>query len=271
MEQTLPLNEAAAPRKKHPCQIIAAVLFTLFMIVSFANVLGITLSVVRTLPLSEIEGMGYVGIISGILFIAAFAMLIPLAANKATKNAAILLIVNGVLSILVYTLRDVLHVFGSLDLEINGSTYSVFYFIWPLVNILGVYAFSLILRNNRLDRGVSWWIALLAISYGVELFWNLWSPIAGLFDPNYTLWPGNTIACKIFDLLFSILLVTSYIKLARCAAFAGKESAPQLPEKAYSPLNKYMAALLITPAVLILFLWLHVRFLAPVLNSMMGY
>lgn len=140
-----------------------------------------------------------------------------------------------------------------------------------LIAIIGFYACSLILRNNRLDRGISWWIALLAISYGIDLFWYLWSPIAVLFDPNYTLWPGHTITFKIFNLLFSILLVTSYIKLARCVAFAGKESAPQLPEKAYSPLNKYMAALLITPAVLILFLWLHARFLVPALNSMMGY
>lgn len=257
MEQSLPLSGSDVPRKASVRQTIAAVIFVVELVWGVLNpYLGIylrqTFEIGPTISVAAV--FSAMNAVSLLLLAAGYALLISGAANRATKTALVLLVSLQVAGILLY------------GAEIFFWQYSSVPFVfWLLFTFSEVYAFSVILRGNELDRNTVSWIGLFIVGECMSIVFRLMHGVSGAdwIELNET---GFGLLTTLFQVVWVVLLIVASVRFARCAAFSGA-GAPA-PADVWSPVNRYMAAAIVAPAVTLLALWALFRVVAPGLSSL---
>lgn len=172
-------------------------------------------------------------IFNPLLCLIADFLLWRIASDAPTKTAALLFGAGNLLSIFV-------------DLPQIGGV------CMGISSLVAVYASSLLLRNRRLEASDRSWIGLLAVGqcFGIVFaFSRIWM---GYFQASGLPWPHLwtvPIYYRIFQFGWGILSAIAVWRLAHCPLFAGRQAETEpLPAGFYSPLNRYMAALVIASA-----------------------
>lgn len=243
MEQSLPLSGSDVPRKASVRQTIAAVLLVAPLICSLLSLL--------------VGVLNLVGIVSPLLLVVGYALLIPGAANRATKTALLLLCFTPVPLLLFAVLQELSGFDGSAAFDIYGGC-TLF------CSVLNVYAFSVILRSNELDRNTVSWIGLLIVGEYASIMFGLRSVLGADSIELYK--TGFGVLTALFGVVWTVFLIVAYVRFARCAAFSGAGASE--PAGVWSPVNRYMAAAIVAPAVTQLALWALFRVAAPWLSSL---
>ena len=93
--------------------------------------------------------------------------------------------------------------------------------------------------------------------------WSLFN-VVGTVEPEehpFVSFPG-----AVFSVVWTVLLIIAYVRFARCTAFSG--AGTDAPQGVYSPLNKYMAGIVVASGVTLAALWAVCRFAAPWLRTL---
>ena len=202
-----------------------------------------------------------------ILYIAALALLITRAANRPTKIMTAILIAIPVIN---WSLRNLTTPIGNILDDSVMKIYNLAVLIIGYIAVLAYfYAISNIIRTNALSTRERKLSVVLLISPMLQLVLDtavtfaLYSNSGIDSDTKMQIFQftgrlGLTIA------IVNIFCIFAWYALARSAAFAGK-SDMEAPTggKAYSPLNKYTCALLISvvffsAAVFACFKWVNI-------------
>ncbi len=154
-------------------------------------------------------------------------------------------------------------------------SHAVLYFLeasnfidWPFIDtywrilkgLLLVYVYALIIRNNNLSEKNRIWINSLIVLgvISTNILWTILyhsSFIESLHIIKYDEYISYSMTIRIMGIVFStIVLSISYWHFARCEAFSGKYDANA--QCNYSPLNKWIAAAIIVPVVMVLCIFL---------------
>lgn len=118
----------------------------------------------------------------------------------------------------------------------------------PLIYVLLLflptgYAYSLLAQNNEFSAGGRTWLNLLAVIGAMNVFWMstfLWLNTAGGVNP--------TLYINYFNWVITPMLACAWWVVARSEAFAGEYDKDAPCD--FSPLNRYMAMILIAPALI---------------------
>lgn len=258
MEQSLPLSGSDVPRMASVRQTIAAVLFVLLSVWGMLSPYldGYLAHTFRIEYISVV--LSVKSAVSYLLLTAGYALLISGAANRATKTALLLLCFMSVLLLLFVVLR-VLSVFG------DSTFFSIYGSCTLFSSVLDVYAFSVILRSNELDRNTASWIGLFIVGGCTSIMFGLRN-VLGVDSIELLYETGFGSLLTLFHVVWVVLMIVAYVRFARCAAFSGAGT-PE-PAGVWSPVNRYMAAAIVAPAVTLLALWALIRFAAPWLSSL---
>ncbi len=192
-------------------------------------------------------------ILCSFLSLIAYFLLWRIASDAPTKKSMLLLgasvLIPSLLS--VYSLLCSI-LFNSELLHFDSRMFPFVY--WGIISLVAVYALSLLLRNRRLGASDRSWIGLLAISECstiiIDCFWGIGSDYLAAFDLPWSHMWSNSRYYQIFSYGWIILHIIAVWRLAHCPLFAGRREATEpLPAGFYSPLNRYMAAVVIASAV----------------------
>ena len=268
MEQSLPLSGAGVPRRVHTRQTVAAVLFAVQMAWGLLSTLGLQIFLLRdVLSASPAAGFALRAVV--MLFpLAGFALLIPGAANRATKTAAVLLSV-GCACVVLCAVGCALALSVSEDgmsPERIGQAHVYDGYVSLAYGVVALFAFSVILRSNGIERSTSSWIGLLLVD-------TMLTPagiLSGYIISHFFMEPGEhafgSLPWLLFQVVWQSLLLVAYVRFARCSAFSGEGAV--VPEGSCSPLNKYMAGIVVASGVTLAALWGVYRFAAPWLRTL---
>ena len=189
-------------------------------------------------------------LVSDLLTLGAFGCLYFVAKNKPTKIA--LLVILG--TTLVF-LSDGIHewlwyVHFQRDIDLHPAFevlgYVLFY-LCRFLNFANVYAYSLILTNNKLQKSEKSWISLFAIGAAgvcIILMSHYMRGKSGFsMSREWDIAEAYSFVINSFSVVLRILFTIAYWKLAHSSVFDQKneESIPAT----YSPFNKYVLGLLI--------------------------
>lgn len=266
MDQSLSLSGDSVPRKAGTRQTVAAVLFAVWMIWNVLSVLGLHIYLLQeVLPASPVTEF----VMSAVTFLfpmAGFAMLIPGAANRATKTATVLLSVGYACIVLCYAgcALSLSAATGDITEVQIGQMYAYRGLTSLACSIIWLFAFSVILRSNAIESGTASWIGLLLVDAMITLVGVLFGVVVIGIGPGEH--PFGSLPGTVFRVVWDVLLIGAYIRFARCAAFSG--AGEDAPQGVYSPLNKYMAGIVVASGVTLAALWAVYRFAAPWLRML---
>lgn len=172
----------------------------------------------------------------------AYFLLWRIASDTPAKTAVLLL----------GTCDSLLNILNILDLlDVNLNLYLVSCGRVSLCLVF-VYALSLLLRNRRLGASDRSWIGLLAVGqcigivFSFSMIWRGYLYASDLSDLHH--WSDSRYY-QIFEYGWHILGAIASWRLAHCPLFAGRRAATEpLPAGFYSPLNRYLAAVVIASA-----------------------
>ncbi|SEA82997.1 hypothetical protein SAMN05444145_10738 [Alistipes timonensis JC136] len=255
----------SVPRKAGTRQTVAAVLFALYLIWDILSVTGVLYLMLQDAMLTSPVTRFVMPAIELLLPMAGFALLIPGAANRATKTATVLLSVGYGCTVLC---------FAGCALSLSAASGEVMYMQIEQMNaycrwvslacaVVSFFAFSVILRGNAIEPDTASWIGLLLLEAMIGAVRSLFN-VVGTVEPEehpFVSFPG-----KVFLVVCIVLLIVAYVRLARCTAFSG--AGTDAPQGVYSPLNKYMAGIVVASGVTLAALWAVYRFAAPWLRTL---
>ena len=246
LEDSLSINEETiedfSPCKK---QYIAALLLVLAIILNNSLVKGLLAASdwVKTDTVDLLPSL-----ISSVFYLGGLLILCKVASNKASRIATYVLMGSIVIS-----MSHSLLMYAALN-EVIGCY--ILLAIFPVISIICfIYAISLVAQNNYLSWNSRIWINILPIttmSFPILFFAGISasSLINGEFISVYLY--------AVWSFILSILEIVAVTKLALCEAFSGKYDSLSIGN--YMPFNKYMAAMLVTPTVIMLAVYLFVKY-----------
>lgn len=227
-------QEELRPKKK---QTLAAVLMVIPTLVVMSMDFGFTLA-------SELSRLFLA--IGNVLYIAAWAVLLAAASNKATRMAVFIALgVNGLQLII-----------EQMDIFAGDSIFLIILSV--ALNVAYVYMYSLIAQNNYLRLENRIWVNMLPVILCSFFAFNIcWSALKDCQSfQNFILYDRAYYGC--WSLLANVLQLIALWKLARCEAFSGKYDDAAAPD--YMPFNKYVAAVFVVPAAVVLAMYLLYAF-----------
>lgn len=204
----------------------------------------------------------------GLLMLTAYLLLIRCAANRPCKTAVIILAANTLLNFLA---DAIITVTGVAIMADKGSGFLSIMFIIKepiqLITMLGyMYAISLIIRNGGITENAKSWITMLAVfnSFSwIFMFVNLFVPFLET-DYENLFFASATYSALV--LIMFILMIIAYVKLAMSDAFSEKCCEPAA--RPYTPLNRYVAGILIATVVTVFAVWAYYSFAASHINNL---
>ena len=204
----------------------------------------------------------------GLLMLTAYLLLIRCAAKRPCKTTVIILAANTLLNFLA---DAIITVTGVAIMADKGSGFLSIMFIikWSiqLITMLGyMYAISLIIRNGGITENAKSWITMLAVfnSFSwILMFVNLFVPFLET-DYENLFFASATYSALV--LIMFILRIIAYVKLAMSDAFSGKCCEPAA--RPYTPLNRYVAGILIATVVTVFAVWAYYSFAASHINNL---
>ena len=256
MEQTLPLPQSFVSTKVKVWRNIAAFLLSLNFIWGIVN---------------SIVYIGYseIRLIIDLLFmcllpIGAFIMLAYAASNRPTRNMMYVLIGKQFVWILLVVMSNFIDRY-----ILPASTWSYWNILNPLIS---AYALSVVLRNNQMEANERGWVGLLFVG----LFIDLEGPLNGFLQlhfygdgvgPDYFVETFSKFRI-IWQDVWSLMMIIVWFKFARSCAFSGKSKLVSLVSGTYTPLNKYMAAVVLIVGFVMGLLWAYYEYAAPALRML---
>ena len=193
--------------------------------------------------------MSYIPWFAALLQLAAWIVLYQLAVNKPTKVALLSIIffwISGVVpQILTYIGYS--SNFELITLDKIGLSYTIDY----CISLILIYSYSLIIRNNSLDKEDRSWIYIFMICMICNASFALSSVIADLVigSPAVDYWFYG-FENKSLGWVINILYIIASWRFAHCAAFDKAKKAEGPAEYSYSPFNKYVVGLFIALALM---------------------
>lgn len=193
--------------------------------------------------------MSYIPWFAALLQLAAWIVLYQLAVNKPTKVALLSIIffwISGVVpQILTYIGYS--SNFELITLDKIGLSYTIDY----CISLILIYSYSLIIRNNSLDKEDRSWIYIFMICMICNASFALSSVIAdlviGSLAVDYWFYGFEN---KSLGWVINILYIIASWRFAHCAAFDKAKKAEGPAEYSYSPFNKYVVGLFIALALM---------------------
>lgn len=253
MEQSLPLPQSSVPANVKVWRNIAAFLLSLGLILNIVN------SVVHIYSYS----FG-VDVIINLLHVGAFGMLAYTAANRPTRNMMYVLIGKQFVWIILVLVSNFVTIF-----VLPGRVWAC----WNILNpLLWAYVLSVVLRNNQMTANERGWIGLLFVAS----FLDLEGPLDGLLQlhfygdgtgPNYFVETFSNLRIIWRD-VWNLMMIVVYFKFARSCAFSGKTQSASPVSETYTPLNKYMAAVVLTTGIVVGLVWVYYEYAAPALRML---
>lgn len=264
MDQSL-FGDSVA-RKAGTRQTVAAVLFALYLIWNVLRMTGLLYLMLQDAMLTSPVTGFVMSAIELLLPMAGFALLIPGAANRATKTATVLLSVGYGCTMLCYAGCALLlsAASGEVTHMQIGQMYAYCGWVSWACEVVSLFAFSLILRGNAIEPDTASWIGLLLVDAMITLVGVLFGVVVIGIGPGEH--PFGSLPGMVFRVVWDVLLIGAYIRFARCAAFSG--AGEDAPQGVYSPLNKYMAGIVVASGVTLAALWAVCRFAAPWLRTL---
>lgn len=267
MEQSLPLSGTSVPRKASTLQTTAAVLFAVCLIWNVLSILGLHLFLLKEMLLASPAAGFAIRAVVMLLPLAAFALLIPGAANRATKTASVLLSA-GCACVVLCVAGCALFLSssdGDISYEYIEQMYTYSGYVSIAYGVVSLYAYSVILRSNRIERNTSTWIGLLLVDVMIVPALQLSNFITSRYMDSGE-HAFSSVPWIVFQIVWHVLLIVAYVRFARCSAFSGQSEAT--PEGSCSPLNKYMAGIVVASGVTLAALWAVFSFVAPWLRTL---
>lgn len=193
--------------------------------------------------------MSYIPWFAALLRLAAWIVLYQLAVNKPTKVALLSIIffwISGVVPLILEYIGYSSN-FELITLETLGSSYTIDY----CISLILIYSYSLIIRNNSLDKEDRSWIYIFMICMIGNASFVLSSVIADLVigSPAVDYWFYG-FENKSLGWVINILYIIASWRFAHCAAFDKAKEAEGPAEYSYSPFNKYVVGLFIVLALM---------------------
>ncbi len=255
MEQSFPLSGPTAPLKGVRIrQNLAALLF----------VLSLLLNLIRAFAPYALDLQWGGPLLSGL----GVLLLLPLAANDATRRAVTVAGAWCAVSVLFYAILPGLFSSAS-DLESVGRYHmalSLFGAIGPLV---WIWSLATILRANLLETPQRSWIGVLIVTLAGGWIHAATFIYVNAFDVGI-LWNANWISI-LTGAINQILAMIAWVVLARCAAFSGRRVAGCVQRGACNPLNRYVVGALVAALVTTLALWAYYRYAVPELRELLDW
>ena len=218
-------------------------LFSLGIIAMLFSEIFLNASTLAIIQYSQIANMSL-----NILFVLAMILLCKSASNKASRVATYVM-----MGTVVFYLISL----GLTLLEVNNPVISVIFGLLP--NVLTIYAYGLVMQNNYLNWTNRVWINLLPIisCYYLALVFSGIPTIDVVHHNIYEILYSSSMY-MIWMFIIFILEVVALIKFACCEAFSGKYDTHCVGN--YMPFNKYIAAMLVTPSVIMLVIFLFLKY-----------
>ena len=214
------------------------------------------------LPMLREILMGFLPFLGGfpelafaLLGTAAYGFLAYISSNRATRNMMFLLAGLTLLWFLLILFVDVLGVIPGLA--------SFTYYWWIVYYLVSIYAFSNVIRNNRLDESTRSWAGVWIACLGGGLIYRVFIWLAS-FDLFHAY--GNIYSTfnQFWWILLDILAIIGCFKLIRSDAFSGHFNLAPARSEAYYPWTRYMVAAIVVSCLVIEGLWLLEKYVAPV-------
>lgn len=253
MEYGLPLTQSSVPSKVKVWRNIAAVLLSL-PIIWYA-----------------IGGFVYFGILSPVLIVSllsivAFAMLAYAASNRPTRNMMYVLIGKAFVWILLLVVSNFVDSF---------RLPAFMGFCWNMMNpLLDTYVLSVILRNSRMEEQERSWVGLMVIYNGWYFVNNMFFYIPSLASigtldfPEIFSYELYSNFSMVWDAIWKLLLAAAWFKIARSNAFSGNIQSSRFVSGTYTPLNKYVIAVVLISGLIVGLLWIYYEYAAPALRQL---
>lgn len=236
MEQTLQLNDNPVQESVKIRQNIAASFLVLTdicgLILLIAPLCGINFT-------STSESAIQHSSIINLLFLIAWGILCSTASNKASRTASIIII--------VFTLINL------IPSKISPLTFAIFTITKQLSSI---YAYSLIIRssNSISNRDKSWINVIIVFAIG-SLFYTLSSLFFKNIEIQYSI-ANPSSGFILWNIAYYIFAAIAEYRMAKCAVFTGNNYSEPTPKGTYLPLNKYLAATLISISTVLILMFL---------------
>jgi hypothetical protein len=180
-----------------------------------------------------------------LLFAISFILLFQTQPNKPTRIALYILMIRELfipLNIMCDYLVDVYNW--------PGLVFAISHYLFLALSLGAVYPFSLIYRNNDMNKHDIAWSNFLIIRqmYIVLLYCNY--ALISLISNTDLLWQDN-ILYRIFVYIFLVLTSIAFWRFTHCAAFTGTEEQKEPEEENYKPIARYVVAAAVTLALAI--------------------
>ncbi|MBR6601730.1 MAG: hypothetical protein IKK87_07800 [Bacteroidaceae bacterium] len=233
MEQALQFNGEPVPKPIKLRQDIAASLLVFtdiyWLIRLIAPLCGINLAISHILD----------SYIVYLPFLIAWGILCSIASNKVSRIASLIIIVFALIML--------------MPIETSPLTFAIFNIIKPLSLI---YAYSLIIRSsNSISNGDKSWINTIIVFVIGGFFYTLFSLLFKDIDMQYSVTNPSS-GFILWNIITYLFLAVAEYRMAKCAVFADSNDSEPTSKGVYSPLNKYLAATLISISTVLILMFL---------------
>jgi hypothetical protein len=180
-----------------------------------------------------------------LLFAISFILLFQTQPNKPTRIALYILMIRE-LFIPLNIMRDYL-----VDVyNWPGLVFAISHYLFLALSLGAVYPFSLIYRNNDMNKhDIAWSNFLIIRQMCIVLLYCNYALIS-LISNTDLLWQDN-ILYRIFVCIFLVLTSIAFWRFTHCAAFTGTEEQKEPEEENYKPIARYEVAAAVTLALAI--------------------
>jgi hypothetical protein len=180
-----------------------------------------------------------------LLFAISFILLFQTQPNKPTRIALYILMIRELfipLNIMCDYLVDVYNW--------PGLVFAISHYLFLALSLGAVYPFSLIYRNNDMNKhDIAWSNFLIIRQMCIVLLYCNYALIS-LISNTDLLWQDN-ILYRIFVYIFLVLTSIAFWRFTHCAAFTGTEEQKEPEEENYKPIARYVVAAAVTLALAI--------------------
>ena len=189
------------------------------------------------------QGVVIEAIVLLLLFAISFILLFQTQPNKPTRIALYILMIRALFIPLDIMCNYLVDVYNLPEL-----VFSIPYYLFLVLNLGAFYPFSLIYRNNDMNKHDIAWSNFLIIRQicVVLLYCNYYTLVS--YANTDLFWQTN-ISYRIFVHIFIVLTSIAFWRFTHCAAFTGTEEQKEPEEENYKPIARYVVAAAITLAL----------------------
>lgn len=193
-------------------------------------------------------------------------MLAYAASNRPTRNMMYVLIGKTFVWILLVVVSNF----------VDSFTLPAFTWVcWNMMSpLLETYVLSVVLRNSRMEEHEQSWVGLIIVYNGWQFIHFLFFYISSLANIGTLDFPEifsdelYSNFSMVWNAIWQLLLVVAWFKFARSNAFSGNIQSSRFVSGTYTPLNKYVIAIVLISGLIVGLLWIYYEYAAPALRQL---